>query len=88
MKHVLTSYKQYLCSIIILFSVFACSEKQENKSNGDFETDEKTQWITDNRNLPESDSLFYLNNPSPFFRTEFTSDCNIESAKLYITAAG
>lgn len=60
MKHVLTSYKQYLCSIIILISVFACSEKKEIKNNDDFAADENSYWITDNRELPDSDSLFYF----------------------------
>jgi alpha-L-rhamnosidase len=88
MIHILTSYKQYWLSIIIIFSIIACSENQEHKNHIDFQADENTHWITDNRDLPISDSLFYLNNPSPLFRKEFKSENGIENAKLLITSAG
>ncbi|MCP3927612.1 MAG: family 78 glycoside hydrolase catalytic domain [Bacteroidetes bacterium] len=71
-----------------MFSIIACSQNQENKNHIDLEADESTHWITNNRDLPSSDSLFYLNNPSPLFRKEFKSENDIENAKLIITAAG
>lgn len=46
------------------------------------------QWITDGRKLPESDSLFYLDNPAPIFRKEFEASGEIKKADLYITSAG
>lgn len=46
-------------------------------------------WITDEKKIPEQDSLFYLDNPAPIFRKEFsTSKSDIKKATLYITAAG
>ncbi|NQU52665.1 MAG: family 78 glycoside hydrolase catalytic domain, partial [Bacteroidetes bacterium] len=88
MRYLPTYHRQYCCSIIILLIIFACSNGKENKNNDDFDPDENLQWITDNRDLPDSDSLFYLNNPSPLFRKEFKSENGIENAKLFITAAG
>jgi alpha-L-rhamnosidase len=46
------------------------------------------QWIGTNKPLPENDSLFYLDDPAPIFRKEFTVNGNLKSAKLLITAAG
>ncbi|MDO5970632.1 family 78 glycoside hydrolase catalytic domain [Flavivirga aquimarina] len=45
-------------------------------------------WITDEKKLPEHDSLFYLDNPAPIFRKTFRSKNDIKKATLYITAAG
>ncbi|MEP5341941.1 MAG: family 78 glycoside hydrolase catalytic domain [Algibacter sp.] len=49
---------------------------------------ENALWITDEKELPKNDSLFYLNHPAPIFRKEFSSKNKIEKALLYITAAG
>ena len=46
------------------------------------------QWIGDARELPESDSLFYLNHPAPLFRKEFNAKDQVEKATLFITSAG
>ena len=49
----------------------------------------KALWISDDRLLPISDSLFYLVHPAPVFRKEFsTKGKKIKKATLYITAAG
>lgn len=45
-------------------------------------------WISDGIEQPASDSLFYLDNYSPLFRKEFKPENEIESATLFITAAG
>ncbi|WP_345276575.1 family 78 glycoside hydrolase catalytic domain [Litoribaculum gwangyangense] len=45
-------------------------------------------WIEDGIPLPKSDSLFYLERPSPLFRKAFKTDRAVESAYLNITAAG
>ena len=74
--------------IIFLFSLFACSKVQEKTESGGFGANNNALWIEDERELPASDSLFYLDHPSPFFRKEFNSDNAIEHAKLRITAAG
>ncbi|MCK0156468.1 glycoside hydrolase family 78 protein [Cellulophaga sp. F20128] len=49
---------------------------------------EDAKWITYDRKLPETDSLFYLTHPAPLFRKEFTPKSSISSARLLITSAG
>ncbi|MEX2235267.1 MAG: family 78 glycoside hydrolase catalytic domain [Cyclobacteriaceae bacterium] len=73
---------------IILISLVACSKSVKKTPRVEFNENQEAQWITDERELPASDSLFYLDNPSPLFRKEFNLDNTIESAKLSITAAG
>ncbi len=74
--------------IVILFSLFSCSRNSDETVTRGFETNDKAQWITDSRELPASDSLFYLDQPAPLFRKEFITESTIEKATLYITAAG
>ena len=74
--------------VIILFSLFACSRNQEKIDLSEFGTTDKAQWITDNRELPASDSLFYLETPAPIFRKDFLLKDKVEKAMLFITAAG
>ncbi|MCP4975350.1 MAG: family 78 glycoside hydrolase catalytic domain [Maribacter sp.] len=50
--------------------------------------DDNTFWIEDGIPLPKSDSIFYLEHPSPLFRKEFKTNKAIKSASLSITAAG
>ncbi|RLD55376.1 MAG: glycoside hydrolase family 78, partial [Bacteroidetes bacterium] len=45
-------------------------------------------WICDGRPLPESDSMYYLDQPAPQFRKEFTAENDVVNARLFITAAG
>jgi alpha-L-rhamnosidase len=74
--------------VIVLFSVLACNRFQDKTDAVVFGADGKAVWITDGAQLPACDSLFYLDNPSPLFRKEFAAQPNIETATLYITAAG
>ena len=68
--------------VILLGCIIAgCTGEEEDVFNG-------AEWIQDLRPLPGADSLFYLENPAPLFRKEFTTDRQVKSAKLYITAAG
>lgn len=50
--------------------------------------DDHAYWIEDGIALPESDSIFYLEHPSPLFRKEFKTDKAIKSVLLSITSAG
>lgn len=82
-----------LCGLT--FTVFSCqnlsSEKTAKNSPEESTTGfnlENALWITDEKPLPEKDSLFYLTHPAPIFRKEFNSKENIEKATLFITAAG
>jgi len=46
-------------------------------------------WISDERVLPLSDSMFYLDRPTPIFRKEFsTLNGKVKKATIFITAAG
>ena len=65
----------------------------QDESNTEFSVSPPTdldgvRWITYERELPEKDSLFYLENPAPIFRREFEAKDAIAEAKLYITSAG
>lgn len=78
---------------IIFFGFYSCKEKTEptkSKTSALSDSDifEEVKWITYERELPEKDSLFYLEHPAPIFRKEFEVKDAISKAKLYITSAG
>ena len=73
---------------VILISLVTWSKTAGGIQHAEFHEREQAQWITDERGLPGTDSLFYLDNPAPLFRKEFLRGNNMVSAKLYITAAG
>jgi alpha-L-rhamnosidase len=72
----------------ILFALFSCTQRSDRTDIAVFGENSNAQWIQDGRALPESDSLFYLNDPAPVFRKEFSTNEPVEKATLYITAAG
>ena len=76
-------------AIIILYfflTVLTLSGQQSEKEA--FGPGNRAIWITDGRELPVTDSLFFSDHPSPLFRKEFTAENKIEKATLFITAAG
>ena len=73
--------------LVTAIFTFSCSEVKKIKEEIVF-NDGNAKWIQDTRKLPETDSLFYLEDPSPLFRKEFSVDKSIKNAKLYITSAG
>ncbi|MEY4947196.1 MAG: Alpha-L-rhamnosidase, family, partial [Planctomycetota bacterium] len=74
--------------LIILMSLFLGSWCLAQNLPGGFEKNDKAQWISDSRELPASDSLFYLDHSAPLFRKDFSLKSKIEKATLFITAAG
>lgn len=72
---------------ICVLALFSCNSAPENIVSN-LALDDGAFWLEDGIALPESDSLFYLEHPSPLFRKEFKTDNAIESASLHITAAG
>ena len=74
--------------IIILGSLFAFSCNSAKRGASGFGKKDKAQWISDSRELPASDSLFYLDYPAPLFRKDFSLKSKIEKVTLFITAAG
>lgn len=77
----------WLLLVIIIHYLGGCKNALE-KTTADGNFSGSAQWIQDQRELPKSDSLFYLNYPAPMFRKEFKVGSNIEKAILFITAAG
>jgi len=80
-------------AIAVLFSLcfialVSCTQKPEIKDPGGFPENSQAQWLTDGRELPDADSLFYLDRPAPLFRKEFETGKKIKFARLSITAAG
>jgi len=73
---------------IILFAFFACSPGPDKNRTNELGKTDNAQWITYGRELPASDSLFYLDDPAPLFRKTFTPESKIKKATLLITAAG
>jgi alpha-L-rhamnosidase len=70
--------------VLVLFS---CNSAPEQIVSN-LELGDNAFWIEDGIALPKSDSIFYLNHPSPLFRKEFKIAKSIKSASLHITAAG
>ncbi len=77
----------YLILTIVLVGTLSCLS-QTTKSGTDSNELNGAQWIGDNKPLPTSDSLYYLNDPAPQFRKTFNVTGELKSAKLFITAAG
>jgi len=63
---------------------FSRNDSRKSPSN----SFDNASWIGDGKELPEFDSMFYEDDPSPLFRKEFLSEKELESATLLITAAG
>ncbi|WP_167619366.1 family 78 glycoside hydrolase catalytic domain [Maribellus sediminis] len=74
--------------LFFLFILISCTQTSEQTDILIFDENVKANWITDTRELPQHDSLFYSDRPTPLFRKEFVLDNEIKSATLYITAAG
>lgn len=73
---------------LLLIIAASCSINQNDRNNNlDGDLNNAT-WIGDGLEQPAFDSLFYNDDPSPLFRKEFVTEDGIESATLYITAAG
>ncbi|WP_277477305.1 family 78 glycoside hydrolase catalytic domain [Catalinimonas alkaloidigena] len=79
---------KYILILLLLPGLFACNSNEKDVNQLIFYKNQPANWITDGRELPDSDSLFYLNNPAPVFRKAFSINKQIEAATLYITAAG
>lgn len=73
---------------MLLFLIIACGSIQDKPETTVFFKNKAAQWIQDSRPLPAADSLLYLDQPAPLFRKAFKPDGAVESASLFITAAG
>ena len=73
---------------VFLLIAASCNISRNDSQNNPSHGFENASWIGDGKELPQFDSLFYEDDPSPLFRKEFLSEKEIESATLLITAAG
>ncbi|MCY1720957.1 family 78 glycoside hydrolase catalytic domain [Prolixibacteraceae bacterium Z1-6] len=74
--------------LVVLLFISGCNSEKNKPDLNNLKANESTHWIGNNKPLPEKDSLFYLDDPSPLFRKEIAVNGQLESAKLLITAAG
>jgi alpha-L-rhamnosidase len=72
---------------ICILALFSCNSVPDQIASS-LGVDDHAFWIEDGIALPESDSMFYLEHPSPLFRKEFKTDKAIKSVLLSITSAG
>jgi len=73
--------------LLIYMAAFGCVHQTDKSGTQQGHLD-GASWIGDGVELPVVDSLYYEDDPSPIFRREFDIEEKIESATLYITAAG
>lgn len=79
------SKKSVLFIALIAFATNALAQKT-TKSNGDDFT--SAQWISDQYQVNNADSLLYGDIPAPLFRKTFSTTNKVKKATLFITAAG
>ena len=77
-----------VCLHLILLFFIHCQHRVDNYETVVFNQNKKAKWIQDNKDLPLSDSLFYLEDPAPLFRKSFYLKAPPKKATLHITAAG
>jgi alpha-L-rhamnosidase len=80
-----------LLAVSLIFPLNGDLQSAPASANGLLSADtlmQGAEWITGSIEIPESDSLFYLDHPAPLLRTEFTVSQDIAKAELLITAAG
>ncbi len=77
-----------LCYSVLLLFAFSCQEPALEMPDCALCPETGTKWLQDEKPLPAYDSLFYEARPAPLFRKEFSVQSEIDSAVLFITAAG
>jgi alpha-L-rhamnosidase len=77
-----------LAVVFIILMALSCGRFSDDAGLTVFSRNKAAEWIGDGRALPQSDSLYYLDQPAPLFRKEFNAENNVENARLFVTAAG
>jgi alpha-L-rhamnosidase len=77
-----------LVIVLMVLMILSCGRIMDDSELPVFFRTIPADWIRDGRPLPENDSLYYLDQPAPQFRKEFTAENNVENARLFITSAG
>lgn len=78
---------KFIYPILICLFVISCKQRVSQNIKPEMEFS-GSKWIGTEEILPATDSLFYEEAPAPIFRKEFHVGKDLQSAKLYITAAG
>jgi alpha-L-rhamnosidase len=78
--------EKLICFLSAVLFLLSCATNQI--SNSKDENLKNAVWISDDKSIPATDSLFYLDQPAPIFRKEFEAGKKLVSATLYISAAG
>ncbi len=73
--------------ILSIIALAACTTLNQDKNSLE-QFPAEAQWIGDAAEQAPTDSLMYLDDPSPLFRKDFKTEAKVNSAKLYISAAG
>ena len=79
------NFPKFSVLLLLIISV-SCGTKTETVDYNIFQSKKAAEWIQDDRPLPDSDSLFYLDQPAPIFRKEFTSGDDIAQVTLFARA--
>ena len=74
-------------SLLIFLSLLYCTKEIENGEQVIFFQNKKATWIQDFKDLPQSDSLFYLEDPAPLFRKSFNLKSSFVIDKPVISTA-
>jgi alpha-L-rhamnosidase len=61
--------------IVVFLNTLGCNSRNESTFH-QLTDDGVAKWIGNNKPLPENDSLFYLDDPAPLFRKEFSLMAN------------
>ena len=69
--------------VLMVLMVLSCRRTKDDTELPVFFKTMPADWICDGRPLPESDSLYYLDQPAPQFRKEFTAENNVENATFF-----
>lgn len=81
-------FLRLLLFLFICFVIAGCTTISDKEENNVFFQNHRAQWIQDKKPLPQSDSLFYTDDPAPIFRKTFLLKEAPKKVKLHITAAG
>lgn len=76
------------CFCVLVLFTLSCKGPSVKSPDCGLCAETEAQWLQEEKPLPAYDSLFYQERPAPLFRKEFAVEAEIDSAVLYITAAG
>ncbi|MCD6347095.1 MAG: family 78 glycoside hydrolase catalytic domain, partial [Bacteroidales bacterium] len=82
------TFRRSLRPLVLILSMFACSNPSDKDSTSQANHFETASWIGSTAELPANDSLFYLDNPAPLLRKVFELHRVPKNAVISISAVG